>query len=233
MSDVRPLNEPADRPRKDDPAGADDNRQASPRRHWRLELLITVALGVAAIVSAFAAYKNEQRNHAATVHFSEGITNFDNAGQLFATANSTLSRDQSQFLAYAAALHDRKAALAEFIVRHLMDPRLQAAVAWWQSKANTGQQRPAPTPFTNRDPSYAIPEQHQAVQRTADSKRRFDQAKIEQENADHFQLIEVILATALFLYGIAGVTRNMTLKLGTLCTGGVIFLISLVLLITG
>ena len=231
MSDVHPLDEPPDRPRKDGPAAADDN-QASPRRHLGLELLITVALGMAAVVSAFAAYKNEQRNHAAAVHFSEGITNFDNAGQLFATANSTLSRDQSQFLAYATALHDRKAALAEFILRHLMDPRLQAAVAWWQSQANTSQPHPATTPFTNRDPSYAIPEQQQAVERTADSKQRFDQAKLEQENADHFQLIEVILATALFLYGIAGVTRNTTVKLGTLCTGGVIFLISLVLLIT-
>ena len=55
---------------------------------------------------AFAVYKHELRNHAATAQFSEGITNFDEAGQLTATANTTLSRDQSQFLAYTSALHD-------------------------------------------------------------------------------------------------------------------------------
>ncbi|MFL5831631.1 MAG: hypothetical protein ACJ76X_17075 [Solirubrobacteraceae bacterium] len=49
------------------------------RARWtgRLELIITVLLGLTAVVGAFAALKNEQRNHDATFEFSEGIKNFD------------------------------------------------------------------------------------------------------------------------------------------------------------
>jgi hypothetical protein len=238
MSDAHELDEQADEPARE-PSGerlVDDasahTARAGRRDRW-LEMVITVALGLAAIVGSYAAYRNEQSNHHATVHFSEGITNFDDAGQLFATANSTLNRDQAQFIAYVTALHDNKPKLANFIRTQLMDARLQSAVAWWSGPANMRQPHPAPTPFVSNDPNYAIPAQGQAADRTAESKRRFDAAKHEQERADHYELIEVILATALFLYGIAGVTSNMTVKLGTLGTGLAIFLVSLVLLFTG
>jgi len=67
----------------------------------------------------------------------------------------------------------------------------------------------------------------------AASNARFDQGKHDQEEAAHFELIEVIIATSLFLYGIAGVTRNLTIKLGTLGTGLVIFSVAAALVITG
>jgi len=232
MSDVHPLDEPDDARAVDESVAHDEAAREQRRRRW-LELVITVALGLAAIVGAYAAYRNEQSNHHATVHFSEGITNFDDAGQLFATANSTLNRDQAQFIAYVSALHDNKPELANFIRTQLMDQRLQAAVAWGDSPANMRQSHPAPTPFVGNDPNYSIPAQNQAADRTTESKRRFDDAKHEQERADHFELIEVILVTALFLYGIAGVTSNLTVKLGTLGTGAAIFVVSVVLLIVG
>ena len=99
MSDVHQLDEPADVPPAADSTAHADAARAEPRHPGLLEMVITVALGLAAIVGAYAAYRNEQSNHHATVHFSEGITNFDDAGQLFATANSTLNRDQAQFIA--------------------------------------------------------------------------------------------------------------------------------------
>jgi hypothetical protein len=232
MSDVHHLGEPDDARPVDDSVAHDGVGRAE-RRSRLLEMVITIALGLAAIVGAYAAYRNEQSNHHATVHFSEGITNFDDAGQLFATANSALNRDQAQFIAYVTALHDNKPKLANFIRTQLMDQRLQSAVAWWDSAANTRQPHSAPTPFVGNDPNYSIPAQNQAADRTTESKRRFDEAKHEQERADHFELIEVILATALFLYGIAAVTSNLTVKLGTLGTGAAIFVLSLVLLIVG
>lgn len=43
----------------------------------------------------------------------------------------------------------------------------------------------------------------------------------------------MILATALFMYGIAGVTRGMTVKLATLATGALIFVLAVALLMFG
>jgi hypothetical protein len=198
----------------------------------RLELIITVALGLAAIVGAYAAYKNEQRNHDATAQFSHGIANFDDAGQYFATANATFGEQESEFLAYATAVHNNQGDLATYIVTNLMDPTLQSAIKWWESPANLNSAHPSHTPFTVKNPDYSIPQLAAAQQRTDASRQNFAEAKTQQDNADHYTLVEVILATALFLYGIAGVTRNMTLKLGTLATGMLIFIISLGLLVT-
>ncbi len=113
-----------------------------------------------------------------------------------------------------------------------MDRRLQDAVAWWQSPANTSQPVPAQSPFVSGDPKYVIPQRSDAAQTTRQSERRFEQAKVEQENAAHFQLIEIILATSLFLYGIAAVAPSRTVKLTTLGTGIAIFLFAVVLEIT-
>jgi hypothetical protein len=114
-----------------------------------------------------------------------------------------------------------------------MDASFQSAVKWWQSSANTKAAHPAPTPFTSQNPNYNTPNFYAAQHSATTSQRNFKEAKLEQDKADHYTLIEVILATALFLYGIAGVTRNMTVKLGTMGMGAGIFIVSLALLITG
>ena len=213
-----------------DPAA--DNVSGSP---WfgRLELLITVLLGLAAITGAYAALKNEQRNHNATEQFSQGIRNFDDSGQFYATFNTEFTHNQALFLEYAKAIQQNNKDLATYIFNNLMDPPFQAAVKWWQSPANTNAAHPAQTPFTAQNPDYVTPQAYEAQQSASTSQKNFKQAKAEQDKADHYTLIEVILATALFLYGIAGVTRNMTVKVGTMGMGAAIFIASIALLITG
>jgi hypothetical protein len=220
--------EPPRPPEDDAPAG-----QSSPRRPWarHLELIITIALGLAVVVGAFAAYRNEQRNHSATEQFSLGVRNFDDAGQFYSTGNATFTNDQSLFLEYAKAVQQNNKDLAVYIFNNLMDPTLQAAVRWWEGP-NARSSNPARTPFTDKNPDFKVPQIAAAAQRTQASRTNFEAGRKEQDKADHFTLVEVILATALFLYGIAGVTRNMTIKLGTLFTGALIFLLSVILLLT-
>src|ERR1700730_14233411 len=107
--------------------GVDGGQQRSP---WpgRLELIITVALGLAVIVGAFAAFKNEQRNHSATADFSTGVRNFDDSGQFYATFNTEFTHNQALFLEYAKAIQQSNAQLARYIFNNLMDSSLQAAV---------------------------------------------------------------------------------------------------------
>jgi hypothetical protein len=114
-----------------------------------------------------------------------------------------------------------------------MDRRLEAAVAWWVSPANMKQPVPAQSPFTAGDRQYVVPQKVQAAQLTEQSKDRFEQAKVEQQKAAHFQLTEIILAISLFLYGIAGVARSMTVRLTALGIGAVVFVLAVILEITG
>jgi hypothetical protein len=217
-----------------DDGGGGDAPVGRRRRRWtgRLELLITVLLGLAAVAGAFAALKNEQRNHDATFEFSEGIKNFDDSGQFYATGNATFTHDQTLFLEYAKAIQANDKQLATYIFNNLMGQTLQAGVKWWEGP-NAKTKNPEPTPFTSKNPDYGIPQLTEAQNSTNASRSNFSEARKEQDKADHFTLVEVILATALFLYGIAGVTRNMTLKLGTLGSGTLIFGAALILLVAG
>lgn len=224
-------------PAADDVAPEPERTRASdppPKRRWptRLELFVAVALGLAAVASAYAAWRNEQRNHEATARFSEGIRDYDDGGQYYNEGQSVLSRDQSLFLEYAKAKQLGQDKLAKYIFENLMSPTLQAGVTWWEGP-NQAASHPARNPFTPLDPKYHIAQLDDANKSYEVSKQRFRQARAEQEHADRYTLIEVILATALFLYGIAGVTRNVRAKVITVSMATVIFLVSIVLLVTG
>ena len=111
-------------------AGNDTPATEKKRRGWPsgLELFVAVALGLAAVASAYAAWRNEQRNHDASAHFSEGIRDYDDGGQFYGEGQSVLSRDQSLFLEYAKAKELRQDKLSKYIFLNLMSPTLQAGV---------------------------------------------------------------------------------------------------------
>jgi hypothetical protein len=226
-------------PAPDDARAANDDApspsERPKKRHWfggGLELFVAIMLGLTAIASAYAAWRNEQRNHDATAHFSEGIRDYDDGGQFYGEGQSVLSRDQSLFLEYAKARQLNQDKLATYVFENLMSPTLQAGVRWWEGP-NRRTSHPARNPFTPLDPEYRIQQLADANKSYDASKNNFTEARAEQEKADRYTLIEVILATSLFLYGVAGVTANLRSKRVIIAMGTVILLISLVLAITG
>ena len=126
-------------------------------------------LGLTAIASAYAAWRNEQRNHDATAHFSEGIRDYDDGGQFYGEGQSVLSRDESLFLEYAKANQLNQGKLATYIFDNLMSPTLQAGVRWWEGP-NTHTSHPARNPFSPHDPDYKI-------QQLADANTSYDASK--------------------------------------------------------
>jgi hypothetical protein len=133
----------------------------SPAREWdtRLDLVIAIALGLAAIVTAGSVFLNETQEHKATVDFHK-------ATHLLIEANGLGLR----------------------------------------------------TP--------------QGREAAAASDREFAHAEDQQEKATRYTLVEVILASSLFLLGVAGIAKQSRVKLGALGAAGVTFATSLVLLAT-
>ena len=123
----------------------------------RIDIVIAVALGLAAIVTAGAVYLNEHEEHEATLDFHEATHRL-----LDATAADL---DTPRGRALEAASEDE-------IVR----------------------------------------------------------AEDHQERAADYTLAEVILATSLFLFGIAGISSRWRIKIGALSAASVVFLIALVVL---
>jgi hypothetical protein len=123
----------------------------------RLEIIIAVALGLAAIVTAGAVFLNEKQEHKATVDFHK-------ATHLLIEANGLGLR---------------------------------------------------------------TPQGREVAARSDDE---FSHAEDQQAKATRYTLVEVILASSLFLLGLAGITRQFRLKVGALTAAGVTFATSLVLL---
>ena len=133
----------------------------APSETWeaRLEIIIAVALGLAAIVTAGAVYLNEHQEHAAELDFH-------------------------------SATHSI----------------VQATGA--------GVRTPAGHALELR------------------AERVIDSAEGHQEKAANYTLAEVILATSLFLFGVAGISSRWRIKVGALCTATGVFLVALVVLAT-
>jgi Flp pilus assembly protein TadB len=143
------------------PAHQSASGQRAGERPWdsRLEILIAIALGLAAIVTAGAVYLNESEEHKATLDFHE-------------------------------ATH------------RLLD---------------------ATTAGLNTPRGKALEDSSEDEILRADD---------HQERAADYTLAEVILATSLFLFGIAGISSRWRIKIGALSVASFIFLVALVVLAT-
>jgi hypothetical protein len=131
----------------------------SPKWEGRLEIIIAIALGLAAIVTAGAVYLNEHQEHKANLDF------------------------------------------------HQATHRLLAA-----------------TVAGIRSPEGRALE--------LSSSREVEDAEDHQEKASRYTLAEVILATSLFLFGVAGISSRWRIKIGSLSVATGIFLVALVVLAT-
>jgi hypothetical protein len=66
----------------------------------------------------------------------------------------------------------------------------------------------------------------------ARAERANDGAENHQEKAADYTLAEVILATSLFLFGVAGISSRWRIKIGALSTATFVFLVAIVVLAT-
>ena len=226
-------------------------KESSDEEPWgiRLEVIITVLLGIAAITAAFAAFRSEQlksdansRLYAGQLAETEFVANNSNA-----SAHSTI--DQVQFLDYERAMASHDSALANRIFG-FMNPNLQKVVNQYDPPPRLAFTGPCESPC----PDLAqAPELNQGLNAPFTSvagatrplaatvytgslqgaKAANEAAKRAREDAhegltvsdrsDRFARIEIVIATALFLYGIAAVSRRMKVKIGALGLGVVVF----------
>jgi hypothetical protein len=131
----------------------------SPTWEARLEIIIAIALGLAAIVTAGAVYLNEHQEHDAELDF------------------------------------------------HTATHALVAA-------GHAGLTTPA---------GHALEVRAERATRSAEH---------HQDQAASYTLAEVILATSLFLFGVAGISSRWRIKIGALTSATVVFIVALVVLAT-
>lgn len=200
----------------DIPATIDELPPGGDRSH-RFEVVLAVLLALAAITAAYAAYR-------ADLNRGDSLRQFQVANRTTAEGNSILGQataaqalDQQIFVQYAKAANQGKVELAQALGRDL-SPDLKKAIDAWAS-----QKGDAASPFVGDNPTYEQPLFADGDAKLAAAQKQTAAANDLRETADSFTLVTVFLASALFLYGIAAVTRNRRVRYGMTGLGFIIF----------
>jgi hypothetical protein len=195
----------------------------------RVEQILAVMLGLAAVVTAWSAFQSSQLGDKVQESFSEGIRLSDQASQQFNTAIATDNRDQALFLEYAKALVAEDEVTATYISESLMSPELLAAVEWWVEQPDDS--GPV-SPFVEENPNWDNTSWAEAAELDEEAQQYFDTAKDSDSEGDKFDLLEVIVTLALFLFGVASLVRQQRIQVGLALVGGVILVYSIVMVLT-
>lgn len=206
----------------------------------RLELWITIGLGLAAIVTALFVYLTDVHDDEADLAFSDGIAQVTEATGSFVTAAQLRASDENLFaeyaqLAYAGSLGDRfSQQAADYVREGIMRDELKAAVLWWsQETQKPGGAERYPTPFVEDNPEYTEPELAAAQETSATAAASFEEAQDEQKAGDTFIIADIIVASALFFFGLAGVVAARMLKVRLTVLGYALFVASVTVALIG
>lgn len=195
----------------------------------RVEQILAVMLGLAAVVTAWSAFQSSQLGDKVQESFSEGIRLSDQASQQYNTALATDNQDQALFLEYAKALVAEDEVTATYISESLMSPELLAAVEWWVDQPD---ENGPVSPFVEENPNWDNTSWAEAAKLDEEAQQYFDTAKDSDSEGDKFDLLEVIVTLALFLFGVASLVRQQRIQVGLALVGGVILVYSIVMVLT-
>ncbi len=190
-----------------------------------LDTILAVLLGIAAIATAFSAYKASLIGDEVISNYNQGIRKVDEASQLYNAGNQFLAEDQAVFLEWIKAVQTDDIELADYIQTNLMSGDLSIAVDWWAENSDEA------TPFID-NPEYNLVQYDDAAALDAEVEEHFAAASKADEESDRFEFVTVLLAVALFFLGLASVVKRSQLQFGVLVGGGVLLAASLVFLTT-
>lgn len=207
----------------DFPVNLDDIAPPVERSH-RFELLLTVLLACTALAGAYAAYRADLDSGDALRQFQVANQTTAEANDLLGQADSAQALDQQIFVQFAKASNAGKTELADSLGNDL-SPTLAAAIQAWSTDPDDD----TPSPFVGGQ--YEQPLYADGEAKLAQAEEEFEAADELRESSDEFTLITVFLASALFLFGIASVTRNRSVRHGMTGVGILIFLGALIALL--
>ena len=191
----------------------------------RIEVIVAVLLGIAAVVTAWSSFQSGQLSGRVQSNYSQGIRIADEASQAYNTAVANDIRDRSLFLEFAKAAEADDEATAQYVLQTLMSPELAAAVEWWSEQPD---ESGFDSPFVDENPAWSNEALETAQALDVEAQSRFDEAKRIGGEADDFERLSVVLALALFFLGIAGLSRQRRVMLGLAACGMVIVVYALV-----
>jgi hypothetical protein len=188
------------------------------------DIILAILMGVAAIATAFAAFRASLISDEVISNYNQGIRKVDEASQLWNEGNQFRAEDQAVFLEWMKAVQTDDIVFADYIQNNLMSADLLSGLEWWNEELDVS------SPFVEENPNYQLVQFDQARKLDVAVDKHFKDAAKADKDSDYYEFVTVLLAVALFFLGIAGVAHSPTLQKRFMGAGGLLLVASLVFL---
>ena len=206
-----------------------DTARDSSRSRLRLELLATFLLAFATLGTAWAAFQSREWTGEQSQAYSRATANRIAVNRTSAVANRQVQIDVATFVQWVDATERGNDRLADFYRQRFRDEFKPAFAAWLATKPLTSPNAPE-TPFAM--PQYRLAANTEADRLEAAAAADSDKAKDANERANDYMLGVVLFASALFFAGLSTKLESDGPRTAVLVLGCVLFLGTLVYLLT-
>ncbi|MCW2924371.1 MAG: hypothetical protein JWM98_1775 [Thermoleophilia bacterium] len=195
----------------------------------KFDAYLAIVLGLAAIAAAWSAFQSGSLSGDALTLQNKSIKTSDEASQQYTEGTQQVTSDTALFLEYAKALQGGETDTAEYLKGSLMDDNLVAGVDWWAGTDEDDDS--ADSPFVDQDPDYTIDGYDEGARLDTVAEKQFDKAGKLGNKSGKFDLTTVLLAVALFMFGVSSVFRVRSIRLAASGVGTLILVVSLIRII--
>ena len=178
--------------------------------NW-IELIAAILLGVAGVLTAYAAYNGALAGGDALKGYTQSSRTTADANGFYNDYSQTYNADQALFLQYQLLVEKGDQATADVIKDTMFSAELTAATdAWLLLPEGEG----AATPLDTDE--YVVPALDSAQELTAQADAEFVEAQTIDDQGDNFDLAAVYLAVSLFFAGIAALFKVRKIQIAML-----------------
>lgn len=191
-----------------------------------LALAAAVLLGIAAVLTAWSAYRESLTSDLVLKNYSEQQAAISLANDAYIRSGQERQQEVTLFLdaalAGVAASEDGNTVVYEYLTEGIMSPELYAAFTWWRDEPE--ETSPA-TPFVPENPAFAnLPSEvllaeGEALDKQAETLRMAAEAA--DANSDRFDLANVFFAVVLFVAGLTTIVQRRSIQIGFLALSAV------------
>lgn len=191
-----------------------------------LALAAAILLGIAAVLTAWSAYRESLTSDLVLKNYSEQQAAIALANDAYIRAGQERQQELALFLdaalAGVAASEDGNTVVYDYLTEGIMSPELFSAFAWWRDEPE--ETSPA-TPFVPENPAFAnLPSEvllaeGQALDEQAETLRVAAEAA--DANSDRFDLANVFFAVVLFIAGLTTIVQRRSIQIGFLALSAV------------
>jgi hypothetical protein len=205
------------------------SRRVGGRAEERLELIVAILLGLAAVATAWAAFQASKFDGNMAKSALDANLALSDANAFYNAGDQTYLNDQLLFLEYERALRNGDEEYAEYVRDSMMRDEFIAALDWYEQPENYDAYW---SPFVEENPFYTIPEYDTARQLEEEVDVHYEEGEEANSTGDTYNLITVLLAASLFVLGIAGSFNILATRIVTIAVGGLLFLGSTIWMLT-